>query len=171
MKNRFNSELGQAIMEFALVIPIFVLLVMFILDCAWVGFQRISFDYACREASWGSGLSSYACSSDGIYTDYGPQVDKSISDRVLEQAPQLNKKNLKVEDAQCYYWTRRVTVNTPDAYGRTLQDFENQRYVQISGLVSYKIKMLTPIGGGIFGNNIEMVKQIYKTRLIRSNYA
>lgn len=54
-KKRLKGEKGQAMVEFALVLPIFLLIICGILDFGWMFYNQLSLDNACREGA------RYAC--------------------------------------------------------------------------------------------------------------
>lgn len=49
--NRMKRETGQAMVEFALVLPIIILLIGGIVDFGWIFYNKISANNACREAT------------------------------------------------------------------------------------------------------------------------
>ncbi len=51
MKKKLKNEKGQAMVEFALVLPILLLVVCGIIDFGWLIFNQLSLDNACREGA------------------------------------------------------------------------------------------------------------------------
>lgn len=162
-----GNEKGQAMLEYAIVFPLFLFILLFIIDCAWIGFQQLTFDYVYREASWGFELNS------GYVNSQYPMVDRYssdyIKDRILEQAPILKSKNLKVINAYNEYWTETENVILPNAFGSTYSKVARRRYVRVNADIIYKLDTLTFVGDLFFGSNKTISKYICKTRLINSN--
>lgn len=51
IKKRFKSEKGQAMVEFALILPILLLIICGIIDFGWMFYNQLSLDNACREGA------------------------------------------------------------------------------------------------------------------------
>lgn len=51
MKKKLKNEKGQAMVEFALVLPILLFVVCGIIDFGWLFFNQLSLDNACREGA------------------------------------------------------------------------------------------------------------------------
>lgn len=51
MKKKLKDEKGQAMVEFALILPIFLLILCAIIDFGWLFFNQLSLDNACREGA------------------------------------------------------------------------------------------------------------------------
>lgn len=51
MRRKKDRESGQAMVEFALVLPILLLIVCGIIDFGWLFFNQLSLDNACREGA------------------------------------------------------------------------------------------------------------------------
>lgn len=75
-----KSEKGQAMVEFALVLPIFILLVCGILDFAWIYGNQLMANNACREATrytaihYSGDLEDSEDIARDIVTDYAPML-------------------------------------------------------------------------------------------------
>lgn len=51
IRRKMKKENGQAMVEFALVLPIFLLILCGIIDFGWLFFNQLSLNNACREAA------------------------------------------------------------------------------------------------------------------------
>lgn len=75
-----KSKKGQAMVEFALVLPIFILLVCGILDFAWIYGNQLMANNACREATrytaiyYSGDLEDSEDIAKDIVTDYAPML-------------------------------------------------------------------------------------------------
>lgn len=50
-KKRLKGEKGQAMVEFALILPILLLIICGIIDFGWMFYNQLSIDNACREGA------------------------------------------------------------------------------------------------------------------------
>lgn len=78
MKSR--REKGQAMVEYAVVLPIFLLVVMFLIEVGWVSYQKVIFDYTCRNAAWEIGNVNF----EGYEGFTWPKWFKGAEDNVLK---------------------------------------------------------------------------------------
>ena len=66
---KFKREDGQSMVEFALILPIFLLILCGIIDFGWLFYNQLSLNYACREGA------RYAV----VHTDENADVQNIIS--------------------------------------------------------------------------------------------
>lgn len=65
---RLKEEKGQAMVEFALVLPILIALLCSIIDFGWIFGNQLMADYACREAARYTAVHYYDSSTDNDQT-------------------------------------------------------------------------------------------------------
>lgn len=80
MKRFLKSERGQSMVEFALVLPILLLLLCGIIDFGWVFAQKIEINNSCREAARYTAIH---------YNDSDVDNDAAIAQAVFEDASPL----------------------------------------------------------------------------------
>ena len=80
-----EKEKGQALVEFALVLPILLIVVCGIIDYGWYFYNLLSLQNACREGARRACVISQA-------TD----CEDQIRDKIKENLPEVLKKDLKV---------------------------------------------------------------------------
>ncbi len=80
MKRFLKSERGQSMVEFALVLPILLLLLCGIIDFAWIFAQKIEINNSCREAARYTAIH---------YNDSLADDDAAIAQTVFEDASPL----------------------------------------------------------------------------------
>ena len=86
LKNKVKSENGQSMVEFAVIIPIFMLLVCAVIDYGWIGFQYIAFDYSARSTTW-------------TVRTMGKKVnEKKFKEEMAENAAGINPDWLKIDN-------------------------------------------------------------------------
>lgn len=80
MTNLIRKEEGQGLVEFALVLPILLMLVCGIIDFGWLFYNQLSLQNACREGA------RYACvhsSDDDVATKVHDKVEDNIPGSLL----------------------------------------------------------------------------------------
>jgi len=75
---RWKSEKGQSMVEFALVLPILILLVCGILDFGWIFANQLAAENASREAARQCAVDSTA-DAQAIVTDIAPTLDGAVA--------------------------------------------------------------------------------------------
>lgn len=160
-KNKLN-ELGQAMVEFAVTLPIFLLVFFAVMDLSWIGYQHIVFDYSYQVAVWEmSGLESSESNSP---IDISESFSKKyITDGIKSNAVGINISNIYVNNASIKL---RTVIEKVKEINGTLRD-EYRRYALISGVIEYKFKPLTYVGELIFGSDISITKTLNRIRLLR----
>ena len=121
------SARGQTLVEFALIAPIFVILLAGIIDFAMAMDRRIVLDHAVREGA------RYAAVTD----DEG-----LVRDRVIEQAPgMLDSSDITI----CY----EDKDNPPDGVATGVRDS-----VKVTASFTYDLPIIRPALSGLFGGDI-----------------
>lgn len=183
-KKGFKNEKGQGLLEFALVIPVFLALVLFIMEVGWISYNKILFDYAVRNNVWtvkmdedrqaSQSKRSMWVSTDRawyyIYETFKKEIQENKSpinlDNVVVKRPQIM---IHVGNKQQSYKTVRMERGV-DYYGRPRlregKDVINfaSSIVEMTAELSYKIECLTPIGRSILGDGITVKQDLDKVR-------
>lgn len=166
MKHR---ESGQAMIEFVLVFPVFIALICMIIDCGWIGYQYILFDYAYREASWELKIPI----ENRMYTEpvYVSNPEDYIRNGILKHGSGdalIDSSNLQVNNAEINLIPGAYKdVNPAENYG----EYEEVHYKTINMFIiadlNYSVDIITPLGQHIFRKtNIDIKKHVYKERLL-----
>ena len=159
-KNRRES--GQAIVEFAIVLPLFMLLVMGIIDFGWLFYNYISVENSARNAA------RIACVeyTDSAYDEernmplfnrvYTPDIYKNPEDRHTDQEKDVAKAvdntlpksvtNVQITVEYTYDDSMRGDFTDYDVYNRSQGD--------VTVTVTGKMKVLTPVLG-VFSDNMQ----------------
>lgn len=164
-----RSEKGQVMVEFAIVIPIFLLLLFFLIDLGWIIYQKVTFDYTCRKMAWDLNLSS---DEDWVmntrqpiyYSGYNAnrllktEFDKNI------KGTHIDKNKVSITDGMiAIYPGRKLYKHRGGATTSGDVDFKTTT-LEIQGKIKYKIEPLTPIAKPFFGNSITLNSNLYKAR-------
>lgn len=165
MSYEVKSEKGQAMVEFALIFPLFILLIFTIIDLGWISFNYLSFDYAYREAAWE--LSINYDSDDTQYIT-GTTASKAIKNAIMDSSHGLSESNLSVSGAKFVLWTENKKYYTPKLPSGTNEHTKKWRYADIEADLKYDIEPVTPMGKSFFGEEITFSKNLEKHRLLRT---
>jgi len=104
---RLKSEKGQAMVEFALVLPILILLLCAIMDFGWIFFQKILVTNAAREAARYSAVHLY---DDGTVNAADTTAARTVALGSSSVLPDALTASLTVSDGAV-----TVTVTSPAA--------------------------------------------------------
>lgn len=155
--------------EFAIVIPIFLLLLFFLIDLGWIIYQKVTFDYTCRKMAWDLNLGS---EEDRVmntrqpiyYSGYNAnrllkvEFDKNI------EGTHVDKSKVSITDGMiAIYPGRKLYKHRGGATTSGDVDFKTTT-LEIQGKIKYKIEPLTPIAKPFFGNDITLSSNLYKAR-------
>lgn len=128
-----NREEGQSALEFALVLPVLLLVVCGILDFGWMFYNKLSVENGCREGA------RYACVNSSV-TD----IETLVKDKVLANIPGSLK-----DDTE-------VTVTFTDTTNPTLGDVK----VQVSAQVQTLTPVLGTVYGNSMGISYDIVMKV-----------
>lgn len=157
-KNR-NSERGQSMVEFALAIPIFLTLCLFIIEVGWIGYKYITFDYSYRVSSWEM---SVKYSGEPNYTIGSYESERYILNELKKRAIGLDFSNIDVKNSSITLRTERKNKRYPDGHSSV----ERRIYMNVDGEISYVFEPLTLVGKEFFGKKITVTKRLDKLRLL-----
>jgi len=107
---QIKNEDGQAMVEFALILPILLLILCGIIDFGWIFSNQLLADAACKEAVRYTAIHYYDSSSDD---------DQAIAAEIVaEKAPTLNAPTVTIavssgDDSVTVHVTSPISVITP----------------------------------------------------------
>lgn len=161
MFNKFRKDNGQTLVEFALVVPVFLAFVFFIIDLGWITQNYLTFDYAYRVAATQMKITQ---------SESGNQANNHIKNEnvAVSPLPNLTTANLSVSGSIITVTTEPVDYYTPNASGGTDRHTRRWTYADIYSNLTYQMKPITPIGKTIFGENITFTKELNKHRLLQT---
>lgn len=177
-----NREMGQALVEWALVFPVFLLLVCGIIDFCWIGYQQLMFESSFQMTAWDFTLNLSLTDKDILgnpqlpsYGTYSPgnvvgtyALGEGIKQHMLQGATGFLKEDkLNVSDASAQF--RIESKRESYMAGTTPIVLENyELLVDLEGELEYRVELLTPISR-IFIPSGEVVlkKKLVRERIER----
>lgn len=184
-----RKESGQAMVEFALVFPVFLLLLCGIIDFGWLGYQQLLFESAYHVTAWNfplkllDGSGNELKSEDIIegavpstYNHSSPEqvvvlgvssyaLGDGIKEHMLACAPDLlNRSELEVKNAKATFSSAPVLETYP-IEGSENANFETRHVkVLLNADINYAVKLLTPLGETLFGGEKILHKKLVRER-------
>ena len=173
-----KSEKGQILVEYAIVIPIFLLLLFAIIEIGWVGYQKVVLDYTFRKASWEFNIPANDAKAAlaGGYIDYQGWVAEEM---IKKQIQTSDKRVLGIVDVDrliidypvitLYPGKRVFRYEKPEEF--TISQVQEAKATfsmvtfEITGRARYNIPPITPFSRMFFGEQgLEIKKDLYKAK-------
>lgn len=176
LKNRkkFKDERGQAMVEFALVFPIFLVIVLFIVDASWVAMQRTAFDHGCMMSTWTITPGEIG------YNDYAQEFETTanVGDALRVNIQKSNiwgllPDNISISNARARCYSQKGSFNVPIGQGNSsdsdvLEASSENWYMDLSATIHYDIYPLTFVGSWFFSNRVTVEKQYEATTALQA---
>ena len=147
-------------MEYAIFFPLVVILVLFLIQIAWIGFQSASFEYATRSATW---------NFDVDQAKNAPDLDAFVVASVVDTKAPLDVSQLSAAGMSLGFSPIDDESETNGPDDRTLYHIERVSrqgtYAHLSGTISYRIGFIVPLPGF---SGINLVKTVDTVRLLAS---
>lgn len=169
------NESGQSIVEMALVLPVFLLILFFIIDFGWLAYQRASFEYGYMQASWSISADDLGDTdpledvpSEIVYS--GDVVSDTIRNDIKNSSMGISSDNLSVINAEAvlYNVEEHFTVPGRTSY-ETLYAVSRTRFMNIRAVLRYYVQPVTYVGKFFFGNVVSFEKELDRTRVVRTH--
>lgn len=175
LKKFFKVENGQGLVEFAMVLPIFIFIVFTIIDFSWIAYQRSSFNYGYLKASCeitaddlGDTDELEDVRSESTYS--GSKVSDNIKESIIESNDGILDGNLTIKDAVAKLYNEKDDFSIPDYKNRKTVANSITRYMDLTANLEYEIRPITFIGKTIFGDSITVKKELVRTNVIKSHH-
>ena len=171
-----KNDSGQALVEFAFALLLFIPILFFIIDFGWVTFQRSAFEHSYMQSSWAVSASDLG---DFDHLDEVPSLavysGTTVSDALLSHmrgsSPGLIEGNLSISSAQAELYNEMDSFTVPGrSVGETISAVSRTRYMQLNARVSYAVSPLTYIGKLVFGDTFTVEKEINCTRIVGTQH-
>lgn len=168
----FRGEKGQSMVEFAMILPLFLLLIFFIIDFGWYAYQRSMFDQGYAHAGWNVSRAQLGDTDPidevpaaQVYT--GSAVETALADEVSASSLWgFIPANLTVSNARARLYNQETSFAVP---GRLEDDvvpaISRTRYMELEADLTYRIYPLTFVGHMLFGSYAEVDKTLSCTRV------
>lgn len=166
---------GQALVEFALVFPLFIAILFAIIDFGWMAYQKAAFDYSRIHTSWDyAGLDVNNPSSttfDWSYKETDPTKSKTYTAGVpaavkasIEKAPSIgfDASELDVTSASVTMSNVPSESAVPDRNGYATKATKITRQATLKATVKYRIKPII----GLLIKPVDVVEDINVTHVV-----
>lgn len=171
-----NKEKGQAMIEFALVFPLFIIFVFFIIDVGWISYQKVIFSYTTRNITWefyDKQIDNWVAQANQHYITEGWEADHKIKEKFVtsnaNKGNKINPDRIRVRNSSIsIYAGRRKYAYKVDYAGldkayRNDVNFNTTTY-EITSTIYYDLEPITPIANMFFKNGITLKNEVYKVR-------
>lgn len=171
--SKIKREEGQAIVEFAIVIPFFILLLVAIMELGWISYQTNLFNYGYSHAAWD--VTAEALGEEKPYEvknkveEYkGAKVDALIADTIEQGALWgFDKSKLSVQNASAKMYSEDSIFMVPGKDpSLRVEATTITRYMEINAKLKYEIKPLTGIGSTFFSKMLVLEKDLNSLRTV-----
>lgn len=175
-----KKEEGYGLLDFALIFPIFFLMIIFIIEIGWVTYQQTVFDQGYMYSGWtitAEDVGDYdlleETPSQKIYENGTAKDLKEALEREIEASSLwgMVPGNLTVADPKAKLYNQEEKFHVP---GWTPSDTDSveainrTRYMELEADLTYDIYPLTYVGQMLFGPKIVAEKRIMLKRVVRS---
>lgn len=162
---KLKSEKGQAMVEFALLLPLFIVLTLGIMEIGWRTYQESIFKYCYVHASWDlteQDIDGYIDDMDDENSDREYNEARIVA--AIEKAMRqnnfwgLNMGNVTVENvsAKCYNTDENFSVPSWD--GTPVDGISRTRWMELEADLTYQVPVLSIAGKIIFGTPINEIE-------------
>ena len=168
---------GQALVEFALVFPLFIMILFAIIDFGWMAYQKAAFDYSRIHTSWDyAGLDVGNPSSttffDSSYEKTGPTESsqtytagvQAAVKTSIEKAPSIgfDTSELTVENAKVTISNVPSESTVPDRNYDPTKATKVTRQARLEATVKYNVKPII----GLLIKPVEVTEKIDVTHVV-----
>ncbi len=172
-----KNEKGQAMVEYALVLPIFLMLLMFIIDVGWFIYQKAIFDHTCRNSAWelrlrqdeqwvmnnGRKIVHSGEYANNLLASQFKRVDESSNSRI-----DMNKVSVANGQIGIYPGEKEYRYKRPDAIPEEIVVHTDLKFktvtMEIEGKIEYQVYALTPLTKPFFKDGIKLTNNLYKAK-------
>lgn len=174
MKKTEHKEAGQALVEFALTIPVFIAIALFIIDFGWVSYQRIAFEHGYMRASWSLTASDIGDAdpleevpSTDVYT--GSNITDKLREYIETGTWGCVAGNLSVSGVKATVYNTEEYFNVPGRMSEAVAATNLSRHMELEAEIRYVIYPITFFGKMVFGDYIELEKELDYSRIIATS--
>lgn len=172
-----GDEKGQAMVEYALVLPIFLMILMFTIDVGWLIYQKSMFDYTCRNSAWELRLSQdedwvmnngieiihsgrYA---NDLLSQQFKEVDRDGKFKIDMNKVSFANGKIGIYPGEKEYKYKRPGSIPDDVVVHTDLKFKTVT-MEIEGKIEYQVYALTPLTKPFFKDGIKLTNNLYKAK-------
>ena len=152
---------GQALVEFALVFPLFIAILFAIIDFGWMAYQKAAFDYSRIHTSWDYAGLDVGNPSSKTYDS--ARVQEAVKDSI-KKAPSIgfDTDELKVDSASVTISNVPSESTVPDRKGDATKATKVTRQARLEATVKYNVKPII----GLLIQPVEVTEKIDVTHVV-----
>lgn len=152
---------GQALVEFALVFPLFIMILFAIIDFGWMAYQKAAFDYSRIHTSWDYAGLDVGNPSSKTYDSARVQAAVKSS---IEKAPSIgfDTSELTVENAKVTISNVPSESTVPDRNNDPTKATKVTRQARLEATVKYNVKPII----GLLIKPVEVTEKIDVTHVV-----
>ena len=152
---------GQALVEFALVFPLFIAILFAIIDFGWMAYQKAAFDYSRIHTSWDYAGLDVGNPSSKTYDS--ARVQEAVKDSI-KKAPSIgfDTDELKVDSASVTISNVPSESTVPDRNYDPTKATKVTRQARLEATVRYNVKPII----GLFIKPVEVTEKIDVTHVV-----
>lgn len=172
-----KEEKGQAIAEFALIIPFFIMLMLAVVELGWISYQSNMFAHSYSYAAWDITAEKLSdmdplTSIGSVNTYSGAAVGSLIADTMKESALWgFNSSGLKVSNATAKMYNEESKFMVPGKdSGTSVEATTIRRYMKLEAKIEYNIRPMTVVGNTLFGGMLKQEKDLSYERVVGAQH-
>lgn len=152
---------GQALVEFALVFPLFIMILFAIIDFGWMAYQKAAFDYSRIHTSWDYAGLDVGNPSSTTFDSARVQAAVKAS---IAKAPSIgfDASELTVENAKVTISNVPSESTVPDRKGDATKATKVTRQARLEATVKYNVKPII----GLLIKPVEVTEKIDVTHVV-----
>jgi len=152
---------GQALVEFALVFPLFIMILFAIIDFGWMAYQKAAFDYSRIHTSWDYAGLDVGNPSSKTYDS--TRVQKAVKASIAK-APSIgfDASELTVENAKVTISNVPSESTVPDRNNDPTKATKVTRQARLEATVKYNVKPII----GLLIKPVEVTEKIDVTHVV-----
>lgn len=152
---------GQALVEFALVFPLFIMILFAIIDFGWMAYQKAAFDYSRIHTSWDYAGLDVGNPSSKTYDSVRVQAAVKAS---IAKAPSIgfDASELTVENAKVTISNVPSESTVPDRNNDPTRATKVTRQARLEATVKYNVKPII----GLLIKPVEVTEKIDVTHVV-----
>lgn len=152
---------GQALVEFALVFPLFIMILFAIIDFGWMAYQKAAFDYSRIHTSWDYAGLDVGNPSSTTFDSARVQAAVKAS---IAKAPSIgfDASELTVENAKVTISNVPSESTVPDRKNDPTKATKVTRQARLEATVKYNVKPII----GLFIKPVEVTENINVTHVV-----
>lgn len=178
LRKKIKNEKGQVLVEYALVLPIFLLMLFSIIEIGWIGYQKVILDHTFRKTTYEYRFTKQDAQSalQGYHRAYrGYQAEEMIKSQIKATDNRalgiIDIDRLSIDNAFIEMWPggRKFVYKKPKGYDLYPSQEAKTTYsmvtYEIDGIIRYRVPPLTPFSKLFFGERgLLLEKSLYKAK-------